>query len=58
MISRKQRVLELKSPAKVNLRLEVLGKRQDGYHEIRTVFQKIDLCDRVRVALEDEKAFV
>ena len=55
MISGKQRVLELKSPAKVNLRLEVLDKREDGYHEIRTVFQKIDLCDRVRVALEDEK---
>jgi 4-diphosphocytidyl-2-C-methyl-D-erythritol kinase len=33
--------------AKVNLGLEVLGVRQDGYHELRTVFQTIDLADEV-----------
>jgi 4-diphosphocytidyl-2-C-methyl-D-erythritol kinase len=37
--------LELFSPAKINLRLDILGKRSDGYHEIRTVFQKISLGD-------------
>jgi 4-diphosphocytidyl-2-C-methyl-D-erythritol kinase len=31
--------------AKVNLRLEVLGKRADGYHELRTVFQTVSLHD-------------
>jgi 4-diphosphocytidyl-2-C-methyl-D-erythritol kinase len=31
--------------AKVNLRLEVLGKRDDGYHELRTVFQTVSLQD-------------
>ncbi len=31
--------------AKINLTLEVLGRRSDGYHEIRTVFQTIDLKD-------------
>jgi 4-diphosphocytidyl-2-C-methyl-D-erythritol kinase len=31
--------------AKVNLDLRVLGTRPDGYHELRTVFQTIDLCD-------------
>jgi 4-diphosphocytidyl-2-C-methyl-D-erythritol kinase len=33
--------------AKVNLALEVLRRRDDGYHEIRTVYQSIDLCDRL-----------
>jgi 4-diphosphocytidyl-2-C-methyl-D-erythritol kinase len=39
--------LALKSYAKVNLGLEVLGVRQDGYHELRTIFQTIDLHDDI-----------
>jgi len=35
----------IKAPAKLNLTLEVLGKRPDGFHEIRSVLQAIDLCD-------------
>jgi 4-diphosphocytidyl-2-C-methyl-D-erythritol kinase len=35
--------------AKVNLRLEVLGKRPDGFHELRTVFQSISLKDELRL---------
>lgn len=35
----------VKAPAKLNLTLEVLRKRPDGYHEIRSVLQAIDLCD-------------
>ena len=31
--------------AKVNLRLEVLGRRPDGYHELRTIFQSLALHD-------------
>jgi 4-diphosphocytidyl-2-C-methyl-D-erythritol kinase len=34
-----------KAYAKINLTLEVLGKREDGYHEIASVMQAIDLCD-------------
>jgi len=33
--------------AKLNLTLEVLGRREDGYHEIKTVIQTIDLADRL-----------
>jgi 4-diphosphocytidyl-2-C-methyl-D-erythritol kinase len=44
--------IELLSPAKVNLRLEVLRKRGDGYHEIRTILQRISLCDRLRISLK------
>jgi 4-diphosphocytidyl-2-C-methyl-D-erythritol kinase len=35
--------------AKVNLRLDILGKRGDGYHELRTIFQTISLHDRLRL---------
>jgi len=38
------------APAKVNLLLRVTGKREDGYHEIKSVFQKIDLCDTLTFA--------
>src|SRR3974390_3358310 len=34
--------------AKVNLRLDVLGKRPDGYHELRTIFQTVSLHDTLR----------
>ena len=39
--------LRVPSFAKVNLGLEVLGVRQDGYHELRTIFQTIDLRDDI-----------
>jgi 4-diphosphocytidyl-2-C-methyl-D-erythritol kinase len=39
--------LELDAPAKVNLFLEILARRPDGYHEIETVMQAVDLADRV-----------
>ncbi|MEE9219435.1 MAG: 4-(cytidine 5'-diphospho)-2-C-methyl-D-erythritol kinase, partial [Acidobacteriota bacterium] len=35
----------LRCPAKLNFGLEVVGRRSDGYHEIRTIFQAIDLAD-------------
>jgi 4-diphosphocytidyl-2-C-methyl-D-erythritol kinase len=37
--------VKLRAPAKINLALEVLGRRPDGYHELRTVFLALDLCD-------------
>lgn len=41
-------MLVVDATAKINLALEVLGRRQDGYHEIRTVMQAIDLHDTLR----------
>lgn len=41
------RKIVLKSPAKLNLFLKVLGRRPDGYHRIETVFERIALCDRI-----------
>jgi 4-diphosphocytidyl-2-C-methyl-D-erythritol kinase len=43
------RVLRVPSYAKVNLGLEVLGTRDDGYHELRTLFQTVDLHDDVHL---------
>ncbi|MEE8353831.1 MAG: 4-(cytidine 5'-diphospho)-2-C-methyl-D-erythritol kinase [Dehalococcoidales bacterium] len=40
-------MLTATAPAKLNLTLEVLGRRDDGYHEIRSVVQAIDLGDRL-----------
>jgi len=45
--------LKLQAPAKVNYRLDVLGKRADGYHDLRMVMQRVDLCDEIGIALTD-----
>jgi 4-diphosphocytidyl-2-C-methyl-D-erythritol kinase len=45
--SRRARVPAL---AKINLDLRVLGKREDGYHELRTIFQTISLADTIEIA--------
>ena len=43
------------SYAKVNLRLDILKKRDDGYHDLRTILQPIDLCDTLHFTLKEEK---
>src|SRR3989442_2852437 len=45
--SRVARRLVLSASAKINLALEALGKRDDGYHEVATVMQAVDLSDRL-----------
>ncbi len=41
--------ISVKSCAKVNLTLEITGKRKDGYHLINSVFQSINLCDTIEI---------
>src|SRR5947209_9376474 len=43
------REIRIPAFAKVNLRLDILGKRPDAYHELRTIFQTITLHDEVRL---------
>ncbi|MCB1114270.1 MAG: 4-(cytidine 5'-diphospho)-2-C-methyl-D-erythritol kinase [Chlamydiia bacterium] len=50
-------MLTLNSPAKVNLFLKVLNKREDGYHDIASLFQTIDLFDEIRLKLSDQDEF-
>jgi 4-diphosphocytidyl-2-C-methyl-D-erythritol kinase len=42
-------MITVQAPAKVNLTLEVLGRRDDGYHEIRSVIQTVGLHDTLRL---------
>jgi 4-diphosphocytidyl-2-C-methyl-D-erythritol kinase len=41
--------LRLMAPAKINWTLEVLGQRPDGFHEVKTILQTIDLCDSLEL---------
>lgn len=47
--------VRITAPAKINLGLEVLGRRDDGYHEIATVMAMVDLCDVVELTPCDGK---
>jgi len=50
-------MLTVKAPAKINLTLEVLAKRPDGFHEIRSVIQAISLSDSLRFQLSHKLEF-
>jgi len=43
--------ITLDAPAKINLYLDVINKRRDSYHNIVTIFQKLKLCDRIKVSI-------
>jgi len=42
------------APAKLNLFLQETGRRADGYHELQTLFQLIDLCDTVAITVRED----
>src|ERR1700680_2091108 len=42
------------APAKLNLFLHVTGRRADGYHELQTLFQLIDLTDTVTISVRTD----
>ena len=44
------------APAKLNLFLHIVGRRPDGYHELQTCFQFVDLCDEVTIAAREDGA--
>jgi len=46
--------MEIKSTSKINIGLHVHNKRSDGFHNISTLFQEIDLCDTIKM-IEDKK---
>ena len=45
--------MKIKANAKVNLSLDVTGKRADGYHTLESVFQSVSLCDYLTITLSD-----
>jgi 4-diphosphocytidyl-2-C-methyl-D-erythritol kinase len=42
------------APAKLNLFLHILGRRPDGYHELQTCFQFVDLCDEISIEVRSD----
>jgi 4-diphosphocytidyl-2-C-methyl-D-erythritol kinase len=42
------------APAKLNLFLHILGRRADGYHELQTCFQFVDLCDEISIEVRPD----
>ena len=50
----KGRIFEARAYAKVNFGLEVLYKREDGYHEIRTILQTVDFFDQIQFSSAPE----
>lgn len=46
--------LTAEAHAKINLTLDVTGRRDDGYHTLRSVFQSVTLCDRVSLSVTGE----
>jgi 4-diphosphocytidyl-2-C-methyl-D-erythritol kinase len=53
-VGRRLCLMVLQSFGKINLALDVLGKRTDGYHDVRLIMQTVSLCDRVEVEIGSE----
>lgn len=45
--------MQLEAPAKINLSFRILGRRDDGFHEIETLMAPISLADRLTIAMAD-----
>jgi 4-diphosphocytidyl-2-C-methyl-D-erythritol kinase len=46
------------APAKLNLFLHVVARRADGYHDLQTVFQLVDLCDAIHIEVTEDGRIV
>ena len=46
--------MRLRALAKINLGLDVIGKREDGYHEVRMIMQTINMYDQLEIEKKDE----
>ncbi len=53
-MNEKTESIQIPAYAKLNLGLRILGKRADGYHELHTIFQQIDLHDTIRLRLRSD----
>ncbi len=49
--------LLMHAPAKVNLHLEILDRRDDGFHDLLSIFQKVDLFDEIEITIEEANTF-
>ncbi len=51
-------MLKIKAAAKINLSLDIVGVREDGYHLLETVMQSVDLFDEISITLTDKEISV
>ena len=54
LLRRSGTAIEIETPSKVNLFLEVLGRRSDGYHDLETIMMATSLSDRLRFAPRED----
>lgn len=47
--------IKVQAKAKINLTLEIFDKRNDGYHDMRSVMHKIGLCDNITITVETDR---
>ena len=52
------KTLTVPAYAKINLSLDVLGKQESGYHDLKMVMQSVSLCDRVTLTLSTNLGFL
>ena len=45
--------LKIKCPAKINLTLEIVNKREDGFHNIKSIMQMVSLYDYLTISVKD-----
>lgn len=50
--------IEIKCPAKINLSLDVVNRREDGYHNLEMIMHQVDLCDTLTLKPTDEGIFL
>ena len=53
MSNLKNKKIIINAPAKINLHLEIIGKRKDGYHELAMVMQSISLSDYLEIEINN-----
>ncbi len=47
--------LKVMAPGKLNLYLDIIGKRPDGYHDLKMIMQSINLCDEVNITITHDR---
>ncbi len=47
--------ITINAPAKLNLYLDILGKRDDGYHDVEMIMQSVNLCDTISITTENHR---
>ena len=50
----KNKKIIIDAPAKINLHLEIIGKREDGFHELAMVMQSINLSDQLEIEINND----